>query len=78
MARKKRMWTCKIILKNKKNKNDVLEWLKKNKDKDVQSKNRKITKIDKEYVVIIRPKHKFKRTKKENKKGYSIIKGYLK
>ena len=77
MARKKKVKIHSIIFyRGFKSKNDVKRWLKKN---DYSCD--KITKVDKSYRVILRPKRRFKillMPKYNCKDGVKFIKGYLK
>jgi len=77
MTRKKEKHICKIILKGKRKKKDVYDWIRKNKEKDINTKDRKIIKVDKEYIIIVRPRCKFRSTRKKRQKGYNIIEGFL-
>ncbi len=79
MTRRKKTHVCYIILKGKRNKRDVMSWCRKNKEMiDANSIHFKYVKMDKEYCVYVRPKSKFKKLSKSEKKGYKIFMGYLK
>jgi len=78
MTKRKQKHICKIILKGKRNKKDVFDWIGKKKEEDINTKDRKIIKVDKEYIIIVRPPCKFMRTRKRRKRGYNIIEGFLK
>lgn len=77
MTRTKSKHICKIILKGKRCKKDVYDWIRRNKEKDINTKDRKIIKVDKEYIIIVRPRCKFRRVQKKKQRGYNIIEGFL-
>lgn len=80
MSKKKKQKIHCIIFKKKFTKAEIKKWCYKN-EKIIDMKtieNKKIIKVDGEYILYIRPKYKFKRTKKQYYKGVKIFKGVLK
>lgn len=79
MSRTKKIHTCYVILKGKRNKRSVRSWCYKNSEElDILCSDMKIVKLDKDFIIYVRPKHRFKKLKKENINNYRIFRGFLK